>query len=362
MTSTFLKSKTLRKHATKVWQVVNPSSSFKALAKGLVAAMIVPLFVACGVDGDRFRIEGHFLKINRGELYVYSTNGLIEGMDTIKLEGGRFVYDIPCPREGTLVMVFPNFSEQPIFAQPGKSVNMEGDASHLKELTVKGTKDNKLMNRFREAVMNVSPPQAAKTAALFAADNPASPVAVYLVRHFFITTPNPNYKEAERLVKLLLAEQPNNGELNRMQTLIAALAKTSVGASLPAFQARSTKGETINQQLCNKAAVAVFNVWSASNMQSMDIQRMLKQKMRQSKGKLQVVSLCIDPLTRECKDILQRDSISWPNICDGRMFEGDVAKKLGVYSVPYNIVLENGKVVAKDLDANQLKEQLDKLL
>ena len=342
-------------------RIVNPSP-FKGVRAGFVAATLALLLAACGVDGKRFRVEGRFLNLNRGEFYVYSTNGLIEGIDTVKLEGGRFTYDIPCEREGTLVMVFPNFSEQPIFAQPGKSVDIEGDASHLKELTVKGTKDNKLMNQFREAIVNASPPQVAKIAAMFAADNPTSLVSVYLVRRYFITTPTPNYKEAERLVKLLLAQQPKNGELNRMQTLISTLAKTSVGAPLPVFQARSTKGEKVSQQPYNKAAVAVFNVWSTTNMQSMEIQRMLKQKVRDSKGKLQVVSLCVDPILRECNDVLQRDSISWPNICDGAMFEGDVAKKLGIYTVPFNILLKNGKIIARDLDNNQLKEQLDKLL
>ena len=342
-------------------RIVNPSP-FKGVRAGFVAATLALLLAACGVDGKRFRVEGRFLNLNRGEFYVYSTNGLIDGIDTVKLEGGRFTYDIPCEREGTLVMVFPNFSEQPIFAQPGKSVDIEGDASHLKELTVKGTKDNKLMNQFREAIANASPPQVAKIAAMFAADNPTSLVSVYLVRRYFITTPTPNYKEAERLVKLLLAQQPKNGELNRMQTLISTLAKTSMGAPLPAFQAHSTKGEKVSQQPYNKAAVAVLNVWSTTNMQSMEIQRTLKQKVRDSKGKLQVVSLCVDPILRECNDVLQRDSISWPNICDGAMFEGDVAKKLGIYTVPFNILLKNGKIIARDLDNNQLKEQLDKLL
>ena len=351
----------LKGFVSRAWLIVNPSP-FKGVRAGLVAATLTLLLAACGVDGKRFRVEGRFLNLNRGEFYVYSTNGLIDGIDTVKLEGGRFTYDIPCEREGTLVMVFPNFSEQPIFAQPGKSVDIEGDASHLKELTVKGTKDNKLMNQFREAIVNASPPQVAKIAAMFAADNPTSLVSVYLVRRYFITTPTPNYKEAERLVKLLLTQQPKNGELNRMQTLISTLAKTSVGAPLPAFQARSTKGEKVSQQPYNKAAVAVFNVWSTTNMQSMEIQRMLKQKVRDSKGKLQVVSLCVDPILRECNDVLQRDSISWPNICDGAMFEGDVAKKLGIYTVPFNILLKNGKIIARDLDNNQLKEQLDKLL
>lgn len=351
----------LKGFVSRAWRIVNPSP-FKGVRAGLVAVTLAPLLAACGVDGKRFRVEGRFLNLNRGEFYVYSTNGLIDGIDTVKLEGGRFTYDIPCEREGTLVMVFPNFSEQPIFAQPGKSVDIEGDASHLKELTVKGTKDNKLMNQFREAIVNASPPQVAKIAAMFAADNPTSLVSVYLVRRYFITTPTPNYKEAERLVKLLLAQQPRNGELNHMQTLISRLAKTSVGAPLPAFQARSTKGEKVSQQPYNKASVAVFNVWSTTNMQSMEIQRMLKQKVRDSKGKLQVVSLCVDPILRECNDVLQRDSISWPNICDGAMFEGDVAKKLGIYTVPFNILLKNGKIIARDLDNNQLKEQLDKLL
>ena len=351
----------LKGFVSRAWRIVNPSP-FKGVRTGLIAVTLALLLAACGVDGKRFRVEGRFLNLNRGEFYVYSTNGLIDGIDTVKLEGGRFTYDIPCEREGTLVMVFPNFSEQPIFAQPGKSVDIEGDASHLKELTVKGTKDNKLMNQFREAIANASPPQVAKIAAMFAADNPTSLVSVYLVRRYFITTPTPNYKEAERLVKLLLTQQPKNGELNRMQTLISTLAKTSVGAPLPAFQARSTKGEKVSQQPYNKAVVAVFNVWSTTNMQSMEIQRMLKQKVSDSKGKLQVVSLCVDPILRECNDVLQRDSISWPNICDGAMFEGDVAKKLGIYTVPFNILLKNGKIIARDLDNNQLKEQLDKLL
>ena len=129
------------------------------------------------------------------------------------------------------------------------------------------------------------------------------------------------------MLKLLLAEQPKNGELNRMQSLIAVLAKTAVGAPLPPFQARYTKGEKVSEQLCNKAPVAVFSVWSSTNMQSMEMQRMLNQKVRNAKGKLKVVGLCIDPIQRECKDILERDSISWPNICDGAMFEGDMSRK-----------------------------------
>ena len=117
---------------------------------------------SCSTDGRHFRIEGKFLNINLGEFYVYSPDGGVDGVDTIKLNGGRFAYEVPCRTPATLVMVYPNFSEQPIFAQPGKTVSVRGDASHLKEVQVKGTKDNEWMTAFREQIANASPPEIAK--------------------------------------------------------------------------------------------------------------------------------------------------------------------------------------------------------
>ena len=52
-------------------------------------------------------------------------------MDTIKVVGGRFTYEMPCHDDCTLMIVFPNFSEQPIFAESGESVELKGDASHF---------------------------------------------------------------------------------------------------------------------------------------------------------------------------------------------------------------------------------------
>mgnify|MGYP000202928875 CR=1 FL=1 len=107
--------------------------------------LLTLVLVSCGVDGKHFKLEGRFLHLNQGEFYVYSTDGVLDGIDTIKIEGGRFAYEIPCDEEGTLVMVFPNFSEQPIFTQQGKTVEIKADASHLKELEAEGTDNTTLM-------------------------------------------------------------------------------------------------------------------------------------------------------------------------------------------------------------------------
>ena len=173
--------------------------------------LLTLVLVSCGVDGKHFKLEGRFLHLNQGEFYVYSTDGLLNGIDTIKVEGGRFAYEIPCEEEGTLVMVFPNFSEQPVFAKPGKTVEVKADASHLKELEAEGTDENKLMTAFRKQISNMSPQQAVDVAAEFVKHNPKSYVSAWLIRKYFILAPTPDYVKAKQLIDLMIAEQPKNG-------------------------------------------------------------------------------------------------------------------------------------------------------
>ena len=157
------------------------------------AFIIAMTLASCGTDSRHFKIDGRLLNINQGEFYIYSPDGALPGLDTVKVQAGRFTKEIACDRPMTLMLVFPNFTEQPIFAQPGKTVDVKGDAYHLKELTVEGTKDNKLMNSFRRQTANASPPEALKYARQFILDHPESPVSVWVVRRYFIATPSPDY-------------------------------------------------------------------------------------------------------------------------------------------------------------------------
>lgn len=129
------------------------------LRKLLYLFTAILLLASCGEDSKHFKIEGRLLQMNQGEFYVYSNGAGVEGLDTIKVQGGRFSFEMPCLSPVTLTLVFPNFSETPIFAEPGKTAKIDGDASHLKMLKVKGTKDNELMTTFRSQISNASPPE-----------------------------------------------------------------------------------------------------------------------------------------------------------------------------------------------------------
>ncbi len=320
--------------------------------------LLTLVLVSCGVDGKHFKLEGRFLHLNQGEFYVYSTDGVLDGIDTIKIEGGRFAYEIPCDEEGTLVMVFPNFSEQPVFTQPGKTVEIKADASHLKELEAEGTDNNKLMTVFRKQVSNMSPQQAIDAAAEFVKHNPKSDVSAWLIRKYFILAPKPDYAKAKQLLDLMIAEQPKNGKLVNLQQQLIGLAAT-VGKSLPIFTATDINGNKVTQANLTQSPNAVVFLWASWNYESTDMQRQLKRLKAAKDNGLSVIGVCIDPSKSEMQQYLRQDSISWPTINDGMMFDTKIAKQLGLSQVPANILLKNGKIVGRNLRMNELKEKIE---
>ena len=79
------------------------------------------LLISCGTRSGYFKMEGRFLHMNQGELYVYSPDGGIAGLDTIKIEAGRFSYEKPCSKPSTLIIIFPNYSTTTNLCRIGRS-------------------------------------------------------------------------------------------------------------------------------------------------------------------------------------------------------------------------------------------------
>lgn len=318
---------------------------------------VLLMLAGCGTRSGHFKIEGRFLHMNQGELYLYSLDGTIDGFDTIRVNGGRFAFEMPCENPAMLILVFPNLSEQPVFAQSGKTVTVNADASHLKEMEMEGSEDNELMTKFRLQTANASPPEAVKYAEMFINDHPRSMVGTWLVHRYFIQSANPDYNKAAALVETMLKEQDSNGLLIRMKQEIALLRRSAVGSKMPKVTAKDTEGRTFSTASLAKG-VAVISVWASWNGESINFQRKLAQYQKESGGKLKLASVCLDADRAECRQTMERDSISWSNICDGQLFDSPLVQKLGIATLPDNIVLRDGIVVARSLGESALREKL----
>lgn len=328
----------------------------------LAYILLTLALVACGTDSSHFKIEGRFLHLNQGEFYVYSIDGLIEGIDTIRVNGGRFSHEMPCKKKGTLILLFPNFSEQAVFAEPGKVADIKADASHLKEMEVKGSEDNELMTRFRKEISDAAPPEVIKKAEEYISDNPESMVSIYLLRKFFVQTNTPDYEKGYALITTLEKKQPRNNAIIKVRNELETLKSSAIGNKTPAFSAYDIDGKTVsNADIRGK--VTVITAWASWSYDSQSLQRKIKELKKKYTDKLTVISVCLDASKRNCRETMKRDSITWANICDGQMFESPVMKKIGLTSVPDNIVVgSDGKIVAHSLSMSELEEKLVKML
>ena len=54
---------------------------------------------------------------------------------------------------------------------------------------------------------------------------------------------------------------------------------------------------------------------------------------------------------------MKANNIDWPTVCDQQLMDGKLVQLLGVGTVPDNIVLENGKVVARGLDRQKFMQR-----
>lgn len=316
--------------------------------------LLVLILISCGTRSGHFKMEGRFLHMNQGELYVYSPDGGIDGLDTIKIEAGRFAYEIPCSKPATLVIIFPNYSVQPIFAESGGSVEVKADASHLKEMEVKGTDDNELMTKFRKQIANSSPPDELKYAIQFIKDHPESTVSVYLLNRYLIQTETPDYKQAANLLKILLKEQPGNVTLGRLQRQISGLGTLKVGDKLPNFTAKDVNGKLINNATLANQTI-IISTWAAWSYESLDFQRALNDAVKA--GKIAALGISVDANPKEVRQALKNDDITFPNVCDGKMLSTPLLKTFGLTTVPDNIVVRNGKIIEWGITANTVRQR-----
>lgn len=320
------------------------------------------VLVSCETNSGYFKIDGRFLNLNQGEFYVYSPDGVISGIDTIKVDGGRFTFEIPCGNKGTLMLIFPNYSEQPVFAEPGKTVDVKADASHLKEMEVKGTKENKLMTDFRKQIADAAPPEIQKYASQFIKDHPESLVSMYILRRYFVQGNNPDPTEASALADIMMKEQPDNIRLKRLRSDINRIRTSARGCTMPAFAGTDLNGRLVrNKDIHGK--VAVIYTWSTWNYESQRMMREIKTLKSEAGNRLAVIGISLDASAEDCKRFIRRDSLQWSNICEEELFESPVIRKLGMQTVPDNIIVDQqGKIVAHGLSTEDLKTQIKYLI
>ena len=332
------------------------------LKEVLLFLLLAVLLLSCGTERGRFRLEGRLRNMNQAEFWVCSPDGLINGIDTIRVRNGRFSYELDVSDQATLVVIFPNYSEQPVFAESGSLVTIKGDATNLKEMVIEGTTVNEDMTTLRMKLNDLTPPDIPKAVEEYVRQNLQSPASVYLVKRYFLQTVEPDLRKAKQLTDLMIKEQPDNGQLIRMQQHLKRLVGSSPYGVLPAFTATDIKGRKTTEKML-RSKVNVVYTWATWSYQSSAMQNRLMKLKQQHGDKLSVMAISLDGSTQLARQRLERDSLKWSVVCDERMWESPLLSKFGFYDVPGNVITDaSGRIIARNVGTEALEEKINKLL
>ena len=82
--------------------------------------------------------------------------------------------------------------------------------------------------------------------------------------------------------------------------------------------------------------------------------------LRDNEGKnFTLIGLSVDASIDDCRNIIKNNMLKVDVVCDGDMVNGKLFRTLAFSYVPDNIIVKNGRVVARNLNMEQLKDQLN---
>ncbi|MBI3758381.1 MAG: TlpA family protein disulfide reductase [Deltaproteobacteria bacterium] len=152
-----------------------------------------------------------------------------------------------------------------------------------------------------------------------------------------------------------------------LPTLLAAglfaFTGIEVGSPLPEFQSRTSTGVELSSASL-KGKVVLVEVWASYCTvcrAQFPILRQLDKDYR-DRG-LRIVGVSMDTDIDAFDRAIQKETPSWPQICEGKGPAGELARRLRLDHTPgFYLVGRNGKIVSRDLLGDQLRAAVIRLM
>ncbi len=315
----------------------------------LLPLLLLALLTACGPGKDRARFKGTLTGVNDAEFYVYSEDGAFDGVDTVRISDGAFVYERKLTEPTLVTLLYPNFTQTYVVLEPGKTVKLKGEAAKIGEAEVSGTEDNELLTTFRLSQAGKPQSDASMAASAFITAHPATLAAVAVFRKYYATQQTPDAAEALRLLDVLKKAQPRQRAVTILDDFYRPIFTNGVGETLPAFTAETTDGRTVSSSDYRERNLAIVCIGTWAN-ETQPFLRKLRDRLRQTGGKWTVLIVSLDVDRNVLRDRLRTDTISWPIICDRQAFESPLVSKLGLHYVPSCMLVNpSGRIVQRDV-------------
>lgn len=323
--------------------------------------LLLLLLTACSKNSGRVEIEGHFEGIQQAQFYIYSEETGLAFIDTLQVENGKFSYSYALKKPVILTLLFPNFSEIQLVAEPGKTIEVEGNAAHLLETKVSGTEDNELLSDFRIQNQQLGEREKKMAVADFIHSHAGSQAALALFIQHFAKAEEPDAETALTLLDALCKAQSGNLLLLQIDTQHRAAFVNGVGKKIVPFEAYALDSTKITEATYAKPyVISTLATWNSDCIGTI---KALK-KLRNTFGdQLGFINIAMDAELGKIKTQMERDTMLSVTVCEQKGFESPLALRLGLNRMPGHILVDkDGVIVKRNIRTDHLEKQIEKLL
>jgi thiol-disulfide isomerase/thioredoxin len=175
--------------------------------------------------------------------------------------------------------------------------------------------------------------------------------------------------EAQSILNDMSDETLKTAPIARIEKKLKANASTAIGQIAPAFSGPSPDGSIIDLEKI-KGKVTIIDFWAAwcgpCRRENPNVVKVYKEF--HDKG-LEIIGVSLDGNTRQ-KDAkgawikaIEDDGLTWHHVSNLNYFNDPIAKLYNIQSIPAAFILDgDGKIVAKNLRGNELRDKIAELL
>lgn len=358
----------------------------------LLIAFLVICCVGCARSSRyAFTLKGDIHGIKYGKAFLIDPRDSVGVLYTTEISDGKFEIEGELDEPGQFILKVNR--QQFYFFMDGKEMEVTGDYAKLNNRDVKGSPANDLdelyqqigqercynvksalLGEYRKAIQagdqelaDQKLTEALKTDEIlydltkeFVKEHPESVYSAYIAD----IVKGESYENGKALYALLSKEnqQSRYGKLLKKHT--DELGVSALGVPCPDFEVKDETGKIVSLE-SQKGNILVLDFWASWCGPCRKEMKNLQDQYAEFKDKgVHFMSVSLDDSGEKWKKACEEEQIPWVSTWEGKGWaKSEIRKLFGIQSIPFIVLLDkDGKIVAKNIRRNSLREKILELL
>lgn len=338
------------------------------MKKAHLISLLCLVLSACGTkDSNNAKLEGKIDGLGNDTIYLYGIDKLYDHIDTIVVKDNQFSASLPIDTLTITMLKFSNGVEYPLFINKRNQIQIEGTTKEMSSLQINGNPENQEMTSFNSSLNKLYNPLSKEstetTAENFINSHPSSLVSMYLLDHYFIQKPQPDFNKIDKIVKGMAGELKDRPYMSKLLNTIQNSENSTIGKTAPYFHTTNLKGESINR-LTFKDKTLLIHFWASWDSTSRKSNQMYRHLYRNNKknSNLALLGISLDMNKKSWNKAIKEDTLKWEQGCDLSGWESDVVKQFAIQRLPANILISpDGKIEGRNLNEADIENKLKEI-